>query len=337
MKVLATGGTGYIGSHTVVELLDAGHEVVILDNLCNSSREVLVRIEELTGRAPDFYEADLRDPEALARIFREHAIEAVIHFAGLKAVGESVEMPLDYYDNNVRGTLELCRAMADHEVKNLVFSSSCTVYGDPETVPITEELPVGRATNPYGRSKTFIEEILRDVHVSDPAWKVVLLRYFNPVGAHESGRIGEHPDGIPNNLVPSIAQVAVGKRPELRVFGDDYPTADGTCIRDYIHVVDLARGHVRTLETLAGSPGVAVYNLGTGRGYSVLEVLAAFQRACGREIAHRVVERRPGDVACVWADPTKARRELAWEATRDIDQMCADAWRWQSANPNGYD
>ncbi len=337
MKVLATGGTGYIGSHTVVELIGAGHDVVVLDNLRNSSREVIARIEELTGKAPAFYEADVRDGRVLKQIFDEHEIDAVIHFAGLKAVGESVEMPLDYYDNNVGGTLTLCRAMTEHGVKNLVFSSSCTVYGDPQTVPITEDLPVGQATNPYGRSKAFIEEILRDLHVSDSAWNVVLLRYFNPVGAHESGRIGEHPDGIPNNLVPSIAQVAVGKRPELRIFGNDYPTTDGTCIRDYIHVVDLARGHVSTLEALDRNPGVEVYNLGTGRGYSVLEVLAAFQRASGLDIAHQVVDRRPGDVACVWADPAKARRELGWEATRDIDQMCADAWRWQSANPNGYD
>lgn len=336
MKVLATGGAGYIGSHTTVELLAAGHDVVVLDNLSNSDPEVLRRVAEIAGKAPVFCHADVRDDDALREVFDAHRIDAVIHFAGLKAVGESVEKPLEYYENNVGGTLALCRRMQETGVKNLVFSSSCTVYGDPETVPIHEKVPVGKTTNPYGRSKFVIEEILRDLHASDESWNIALLRYFNPVGAHESGQIGEDPHGIPNNLVPTIAQVAVGKLPILQVFGDDYPTPDGTCIRDYIHVVDLAIGHLRTLERFDEQRGIETYNLGTGQGYSVLEVLSAFREASGMEIPHEVVGRRAGDIPRAYADASKAQRELSWRASRALPEMCADAWRWQSENPNGY-
>jgi UDP-glucose 4-epimerase len=309
MRVLITGGAGYIGSHTCVEMLAAGHELVVVDNLCNSKEESLRRVREIAGRGFDFVRADLRDRTALDAIFSAQPIDAVIHFAGLKAVGESVQMPLEYYDNNISGTLTLCQAMAAAGVKAIVFSSSATVYGDPASVPIREQFPLS-ATNPYGRSKLFIEEILRDLQVSDPAWSCILLRYFNPVGAHPSGRIGEDPNGIPNNLMPYVAQVAVGKHPRLRVFGNDYPTPDGTGVRDYIHVVDLARGHVAALDKLTQHPGALVYNLGTGRGYSVLEMVATFEQASGRPVPYEIVARRPGDIATCYADPAKAREEL---------------------------
>jgi len=336
MQILVTGGAGYIGSHTVLELLNAGHEVIVVDNLSNSKEEALRRVQALTGRALTFYRVDLLDREALTAVFARHAVDAVIHFAGLKAVGESVSMPLRYYHNNVTGTLVLCEVMQAAGVRNLVFSSSATVYGEPETVPITEDFPLS-ATNPYGRSKLMIEEILRDLHVADAAWNIALLRYFNPVGAHASGRIGEDPSGIPNNLLPYIAQVAVGKLPYLRVFGGDYPTPDGAGVRDYIHVVDLALGHLKALDKLAQNPGVVTYNLGTGRGYSVLEMVAAFEKACGRAIPYQIVDRRPGDIPTSYADPSLAAAELGWRAVRDVDAMCADAWRWQSQNPHGYE
>lgn len=336
MKVLVTGGAGYIGSHTCLELLRAGHEVIVVDNLSNSKEESLRRVQELAGTPLTFHRVDLLDVEALDAVFAAAPIDAVIHFAGLKAVGESVKIPLRYYHNNITGTLNLCAVMAAHAVRNLVFSSSATVYGDPRSVPITEDFPLS-ATNPYGRTKLMIEEILADLHTSDPAWRVALLRYFNPVGAHPSGRIGEDPNGIPNNLLPYVAQVAVGKLPMLRVFGSDYPTPDGTGVRDYIHVVDLALGHLKALDRLAAHPGVIAYNLGTGRGYSVLEMVAAFERASGRPIPYEIVARRPGDIAASYADPTKAQDELGWRAARGIEEMCADTWRWQAANPRGYE
>jgi len=336
MRVLVTGGAGYIGSHTCVEMLGSGHDLVVVDNLCNSKEESLRRVRALAGRDFGFVQADLRDRAALDGIFAAQSIDAVIHFAGLKAVGESVQLPLEYYDNNVSGTITLCRAMAAAGVKNIVFSSSATVYGDPASVPIREPFPLS-ATNPYGRSKLFIEEILRDLHVADPAWNVVLLRYFNPVGAHPSGRIGEDPNGIPNNLMPFVAQVAVGKLPKLRVFGDDYPTPDGTGVRDYIHVVDLARGHLAALNKLRDQPGAVVYNLGTGRGYSVLEMVAAFAEASGRPIPYEIAPRRAGDIATCYADPAKARDELGWQAQYGIAEMVRDAWRWQSENPRGFE
>jgi UDP-glucose 4-epimerase len=336
MNVLVTGGAGYIGSHTCVELLEAGHEVVVVDNLANSKEESLRRVQALTGRSLTFHKVDLRDRTALDAVFSATPIDAVVHFAGLKAVGESVAKPLAYYHNNVTGTLMLCDVMRAHGVTDLVFSSSATVYGDPDEVPIQEDAPLG-PTNPYGRTKWMIEKILRDLYVADSAWNVALLRYFNPVGAHPSGRIGEDPSGIPNNLLPYIAQVAVGKLDELRVFGDDYPTHDGTGVRDYIHVVDLALGHLRALDRLRDDPGVVTYNLGTGHGYSVLDVVKAFERASGREIPYRITDRRPGDVATSYADPSKAERKLDWKAERGIDEMCADVWRWQSQNPNGYE
>lgn len=335
MNVLVTGGAGYIGSHTCLELLSAGHDVVVVDNLVNSQAEALVRVEELAGRSLTFAKADVQDRRALAALFAAHDIEAVIHFAGLKAVGESVAMPLAYYGNNLSATLVLCEVMQEYGVKNLVFSSSATVYGDPSRVPITEAFPLG-PTNPYGRTKLMIEEILRDLQVADPGWSIGLLRYFNPVGAHESGRIGEDPQDTPNNLVPYIAQVAVGRLAEVSVFGNDYSTPDGTGVRDYIHVVDLARGHLNALDSLVGRPGVYVYNLGTGQGISVLEMIAAFSKASGRKIPHRIVARRPGDIAVCYADPTLAREELGWEAEKGLDEMCADTWRWQQANPDGY-
>jgi len=336
MRVLVTGGAGYIGSHTCVELLNAGYQVSVVDNLENSKVESLYRVTEITGREPGFVKADLRDTKAMEAIFRDRAFDAVVHFAGLKAVGESTEIPLEYYENNIGGTISLCKAMAGAGVKNIVFSSSATVYGDPASVPIREDFPTS-ATNPYGRSKLFIEEILRDLYVSDGAWNAALLRYFNPVGAHASGRIGEDPNGIPNNLMPFIAQVAVGKLPRLRVFGDDYQTPDGTGVRDYIHVVDLARGHLKALERLTAGPGVVTYNLGTGRGYSVLEMARAFEQASGRPVPYDVVERRPGDIAMCYADPALAKKELDWSVDFGVEEMVRDTWHWQSQNPNGYD
>ncbi len=334
-RILVTGGAGYIGSHACVELLQAGHVVVVADNLCNSRREVLGRIERIAGRPVAFHECDVRDASALRQIFREHAIDAVLHFAGLKAVEESIARPLDYYDNNVGGTLALCAAMAKAGVRQLVFSSSATVYGDPDAVPVREDHPL-RPTNPYGRSKAMVEAILQDLFCSDPAWKIALLRYFNPVGAHESSLIGEDPGSVPNNLMPYIAQVAVGRREALNVYGSDYPTPDGTGVRDYIHVVDLARGHLAALEKLATTREVLTVNLGTGRGYSVLEMVEAFRKASGKEIPYRIVSRRPGDVASCYADTALAARLLGWRAERGLDQMCRDVWRWQSMNPDGY-
>lgn len=335
MEILVTGGAGYIGSHTCLELLQAGHGVTVVDNLSNSSVESLKRVQALAGKPLAFRKVDLLDREALAAVLEEKAFDAVIHFAALKAPVESVAKPLEYYHNNVTGTLILSQVMQAHGVKNLIFSSTAAVYGEPAEVPIREDFPVA-PINPYGRSKLMSEEILRDLYNSDASWNIILLRYFNPVGAHLSGRIGEDPSGIPNNLVPYIAQVAVGKRAELHVFGDDYLTPDGTGIRDYIHVVDLAMGHLKALEKLASDPGVVTYNLGTGRGYSVLEVVAAFEKASGVTIPYRVVGRRPGDMAVSYTDPAKANRELGWSATKGIDEMCADGWRWQSDNPNGY-
>ena len=325
---LITGGTGYIGSHTVVELMAAGHDVFILDNLCNSKASVLDRIQRIVGRRPRFEQIDVRDRPALRRIFSSHRFDAVVHFAGLKAVGESVEKPLEYYDNNVSGGVALFDCMGEAGLRTIVFSSSATVYGEPATVPIREDFPLS-ASNPYGRSKLMIEDVLRDAAAADSAWRIALLRYFNPVGAHSSGLIGESPNGIPNNLMPYIAQVALGKLKELRVFGDDYPTPDGTGVRDYIHVVDLARGHLAALNALRQRPGVLTVNLGTGRGYSVLEMVRAFAAASGKPVHYRVVGRRPGDVAQCFADPSLARATLGWQAQLDIDAMCADAWRWQ--------
>ena len=336
MRILVTGGAGYIGSHACIELLNAGYEVVVLDNLSNSKEESLRRVQEITGKTLEFHLADLLDKPAIDRIFDRAQIDAVIHFAGLKAVGESVSIPLRYYHNNITGTLNLCDVMSAHGVKNLVFSSSATVYGDPHTVPITEDFPT-TATNPYGWTKWMIEQILRDAYRADNTWNIALLRYFNPIGAHASGRIGEDPNGIPNNLLPYIAQVAVGKLPKVSVFGNDYPTPDGTGVRDYIHVVDLSIGHVRALEKLRTNPGLVTYNLGTGNGYSVLQVIAAFEKACGKKIPYQLVARRAGDVAACYADPAKAKAELGWIAERGIDQMCADSWAWQSNNPHGYE
>lgn len=336
MKILVTGGTGYIGSHTVLALLGAGHDVVVMDNLANSSRTSLERVEELAGRSVEaFAQVDLLDPAGLDALFAAHRPEAVIHFAGLKAVGESAELPLWYYRTNVAGTLNLLDAMAAHGCRSIVFSSSATVYGAPEEMPLTEKQPMD-AQNPYGRTKEHIEDMLVDLAASDPSWNVALLRYFNPVGAHESGRIGEDPTGVPNNLLPFIAQVAVGRREKLRVFGADYPTADGTGVRDYIHVVDLADGHLRALDHIAEHGGVRTWNLGTGKGYSVLEVHAAFERASGRSIPYEIADRRPGDAAVSYADPSTALAELGWSADRDLDTMCRDHWNWQRSNPEGY-
>ena len=335
MKILVTGGAGYIGSHTVVELLDAGYEVVVIDNLSNSSEESLNRVEQITGKKVDFIQGDILDGELLDKIFTENKIDSVIHFAGLKAVGESVQIPLRYYENNITGTIVLCEAMARNGVKDIVFSSSATVYGDPHTVPITEKFPTG-ATNPYGRSKLFIEEILRDLYISDSEWNIALLRYFNPVGAHKSGSIGEDPNGIPNNLMPFISQVAVGKLEQLSVFGDDYDTPDGTGVRDYIHVVDLSLGHLKAVERLKSKPGVITCNLGTGNGYSVLEMVEAFRKISGKDIPYKVVARRPGDIASCYADPSYAVKELGWKAEREINEMVEDSWRWQNKNPSGY-
>ncbi len=335
MRVLVTGGAGYIGSHTVIELLAAGHQVVVVDNLSNSKEEAIRRVETISGKPVEFHHVDLLDRDALVKIFAADQIDAVIHFAGLKAVGESVKIPLRYYHNNLTATFNLCGAMISAGCRHIVFSSSATVYGDPASVPIREDFPLS-ATNPYGRTKLFLEQILRDVQVAEPGFNVALLRYFNPVGAHPSGSIGEDPGGIPNNLMPYIAQVAVGKLKQLQVYGNDYATPDGTGVRDYLHVLDLAAGHVRALEKLSQAPGVVTYNLGTGRGNSVLEVIAAFEKASGRTIPFQFVARRPGDIAACYADPAKAAAELDWKATRGIDEMCADTWRWQSRNPNGY-
>lgn len=328
MKVLVTGGTGYIGSHTCVELLNNGHDVIIVDNLSNSKPEVINRIKELTGKDFKFYKADILNKKEIDKIFKENNIEAVIHFAGLKAVGESVKIPLRYYYNNVTGTLVLCEVMQKHNVKKMVFSSSATVYGKPKTVPITEDFPLS-ATNPYGRTKLMIEQILRDVYVSDNDWSIALLRYFNPIGAHESGRIGEDPNGIPNNLMPYITQVAIGKKERLNVFGDDYDTHDGTGVRDYIHVVDLAKGHLKALEKVMSTKGVEAYNLGTGVGYSVLDVVRKFEKVTGKKIPYVITSRRPGDIDKCYADPTKACKELGWKAEKTLEDMCKDAWNWQ--------
>lgn len=335
MKVLVTGGAGYIGSHTCVELLNNGHDVIIVDNLSNSKPEVINRIKELTGKDFKFYKADILNKKEIDKIFKENNIEAVIHFAGLKAVGESVKIPLRYYYNNVTGTLVLCEVMQKHNVKKMVFSSSATVYGKPKTVPITEDFPLS-ATNPYGRTKLMIEQILRDVYVSDNDWSIALLRYFNPIGAHESGRIGEDPNGIPNNLMPYITQVAIGKKERLNVFGDDYDTHDGTGVRDYIHVVDLAKGHLKALEKVMSTKGVEAYNLGTGVGYSVLDVVRKFEKVTGKKIPYVITSRRPGDIDKCYADPTKACKELGWKAEKTLEDMCKDAWNWQKNNPDGY-
>lgn len=335
-KVLITGGAGYIGSHTALELLNEGYEVVVYDNLYNSSEESIKRVEELTGKQVTFYEGDVLDEKALEAMFEAEKIDAVIHCAALKAVGESVQKPLEYYHNNITGTLTLMGVMDRMGVKNIVFSSSATVYGSPEIIPITEECPKGECTNPYGWTKSMMEQIMSDVQKAKSDWNVVLLRYFNPVGAHESGRIGEDPKGIPNNLMPYISQVAVGKLEKLGVFGDDYDTPDGTGVRDYIHVVDLAIGHVKAIDYILTNPGLEVINLGTGVGYSVLDMVKAFSKACGKEIPYEIKPRRAGDIAMCYADPKKAKEVLGWEAKRGLDEMCADTWRWQSQNPNGY-
>lgn len=335
MNILATGGAGFIGSYTCLELLQNGFDVVAVDNLENSSEESLKRVQDITGRPLHFYKVDVLDKEGLTSVFKRHRIDAVIHFAGLKAVGESTQMPLRYYHNNITGSIVLCEVMKACGVSLLVFSSSATVYGNPHRVPVTEDFPLSPA-NPYGRTKQMIEDILRDTHAADPSMQIALLRYFNPVGAHESGRIGEDPNGIPNNLFPYIAQVAIGKLKELSVYGSDYPTKDGTGVRDYIHVKDLARGHIKALEKLQSRPGLVTYNLGTGRGYSVLEVISSFSKACGKPLPYTVTGRRPGDVAACYADPALANRELGWKADKDLDAMCADTWRWQVNNPDGY-
>ena len=335
MNILVTGGAGYIGSHTTLALLESGYAVTVVDNLSNSKEISLQRVKELTGKSLQFHQVDLLDRDKLDHIIANNQFSAVIHFAGLKAVGESVGIPLRYYHNNVTGTLNLLEVMKKHDLRTLVFSSSATVYGEPKTVPITEDFPLS-ATNPYGRTKLIIEDILRDLYRAEPEWNIALLRYFNPVGAHRSGRIGEDPNGIPNNLLPYIAQVAVGRLPFLRVFGNDYPTPDGTGVRDYIHVMDLATGHLKALEKLVQQPGLVTYNLGTGRGYSVLEVLHAFEHACGKTLPYKIMDRRPGDVPTSFADPTRANRELGWHAKLGIEEMCTDTWRWQTNNPQGY-
>jgi UDP-glucose 4-epimerase len=335
MKILVTGGAGYIGSHTVILLSEAGYEIVIFDNFCNASKEAVKRVEKITGKKVTTVEGDVRSRDDLHKVFDKHKIDAVIHFAGLKAVGESVEQPLKYYDNNVNGTAVLCEVMAEHNCRSIVFSSSATVYGDPHTTPIDESFPLS-ATNPYGRSKLFVEEILRDLYISDNSWKIVLLRYFNPVGAHESGTIGEDPNGIPNNLMPFIAQTAVGKREYLSIFGDDYNTHDGTGVRDYIHVMDLADGHVKAIEKIKDFTEVMTLNLGTGRGYSVLDMVKAFEKASGKKVPYKIAPRRAGDIAKCFANPSYAKEVLEWEAKKSIEEMCEDSWRWQSNNPKGY-
>lgn len=336
MTILVTGGAGYIGSHTCVELLDAGYDVVVFDNLYNSSPKAVDRIQKITGRSLKFYKADMLDKPAVERIFEENKIDAVIHFAGLKAVGESVHKPVEYYHTNIGGLLNLVDVMRKHGCKNIIFSSSATVYGDPAQIPITEECPKGTCTNPYGWTKWMQEQILTDIHTADPSWNVILLRYFNPIGAHKSGLIGEDPKGIPNNLLPYVAQVAIGKLPEVNVFGDDYDTPDGTGVRDYIHVVDLAKGHVKAVERLAKNDGVFICNLGTGKGYSVLDVIHAFEKACGHKLKYVIKPRRDGDIATCYSNCDKAERELGWKAQYDLDDMCADSWRWQTMNPDGY-
>lgn len=337
MSILVTGGAGYIGSHTVVELQQAGYDVVVIDNLSNSSRKSLDRVSEITGKKVTFYLADILDRDALENIFKRESIDSCIHFAGLKSVGESVSKPWEYYNNNITGTLVLLDVMRSHGVKNIIFSSSATVYGDPAIIPITEECPKGQCTNPYGWTKSMLEQIFMDMYRADPEWNIVLLRYFNPIGAHKSGLIGENPNGIPNNLMPYITQVAVGKREELNVFGDDYDTHDGTGVRDYIHVVDLARGHVKALSKIENNAGLNIYNLGTGHGYSVLDIVHNFEEATGVHIPYKIVSRRPGDIATCYSDATKANRELGWQAEYDIKDMCADSWRWQKMNPNGFE
>lgn len=337
MSILVTGGAGYIGSHTVVELQNAGYDVVVVDNLSNSSRKSLERVEEITGKSVKFYLADILDRDALEDIFNKENIDSCIHFAGLKSVGESVQKPWEYYNNNITGTLVLIDVMKKHGVKNIIFSSSATVYGDPAFIPITEECPKGQCTNPYGWTKSMLEQIFMDVHKADPEWNIVLLRYFNPIGAHKSGLIGENPNGIPNNLMPYITQVAVGKLPELSVFGNDYDTHDGTGVRDYIHVVDLAKGHVKSLKKIEDNAGLKVYNLGTGTGYSVLDMVNNFEQANNIKVPYSIKARRPGDIATCYADPSLAEKELGWKAENDIKDMCADSWRWQSMNPNGFE
>ena len=337
MAILVTGGAGFIGSHTVVELQNAGYEVVVVDNLSNSSEKSLKRVEEITGKPVKFYKADILDNPALEEIFQKESIDSCIHFAGLKAVGESVQKPWEYYHNNITGTLLLLDVMRKHNVKNIVFSSSATVYGSPEVVPVTEECPKGEITNPYGQTKAMLEQVLTDIYKADNEWNVVLLRYFNPIGAHKSGKIGENPNGIPNNLMPYITQVAVGKLEKLGVFGDDYDTPDGTGVRDYIHVVDLAKGHVKAIEKVKENPGLKIYNLGTGIGYSVLDIVKNFEEATGITIPYEIKPRRAGDIATNYADASLAKRELGWTAENGIKEMCQDAWRWQSQNPNGFE
>lgn len=336
MNILITGGTGYIGSHTCVQLIEAGHTPIVIDNLCNSKASVLDRIEKLTGHKPVFYRGDVRDPELLDKIFSTHPIESVIHFAALKAVGESVNKPLEYYDNNIHGSLVLVEAMRRAGVTNFIFSSSATVYGDQPIVPYVETMQTGKPSSPYGNSKLMIEQCLQDLQKAQPEWSISILRYFNPVGAHPSGSMGEDPQGIPNNLMPFIAQVAVGRRDSLSIFGDDYPTQDGTCQRDFIHVLDVADGHIAALNKVTNHPGVYIYNLGAGFGYSVLDVVNAFSKACGKPVAYHFASRREGDLAKYWADPTKAADELNWRVKLNLDDMCADTWRWQSSNPQGY-
>lgn len=337
MNILLTGGAGYIGSHTAIELDRAGHSIVIVDNLVNSKPEAVRRVEKIIGKQVPFIKADVRDREAMDRVFTDHKIDAVIHFAGLKAVGESVAKPLEYYENNMNATFVLLDTMRRHGCKNIIFSSSATVYGDPAQIPITEECPKGHCTNPYGQTKSMLEEVLIDVQKADPEWNVVLLRYFNPIGAHKSGLIGENPNGIPNNLMPYITQTAIGIRKELGVFGNDYPTPDGTGVRDYIHVVDLAAGHVAALQAIQKKCGLAIYNLGTGHGYSVLDVVHAFEKANGLKVPYAIKPRRPGDIATCYCDPAKAKAELGWEAQYDITDMCRDSWNFQKNNPNGYE
>ena len=336
MKILVTGGAGFIGSHTNVELLNAGYDVVVIDNLVNSSKESIKRVEKLTGKKITFYEADLLDEKTLDDIFAKEKIDSVIHFAALKAVGESCEIPITYFNNNLTGTLNLIKTMDKYDVKSLVFSSSATVYGKPESVPIREDFPLS-VSNPYGRTKLITEDMLRDIYKSDSSWNIALLRYFNPIGAHESGEIGENPHGIPNNLLPYVAKVAAGQLECVNVFGDDYDTPDGTGVRDYIHIQDLATGHIKALEKLSENPGLVTYNLGTGTGYSVLDIIHNFEKACGKQIPYKITPRRPGDIDMCYADPSKAEKELGWKAVRGIDKMCEDAWRWQSKNPNGYE